>query len=218
MASHCSTRSVSFQPQTAPSPRRQSLIVGIGTGFNVSPVLHTGDGVECFEAEFGHVEPSDDKGYSDPEVERLRRELNSLKGQNRQIETQYQTERQRQAYEQVQQFRDEQDADGNPAHPFFDDVQDKMRGLLMSGAAQDLQEAYEQAVWTNPKYRESFAEQQRKEAQREEAKRREEAAKRAKKTATSVKGKSSVPPPPKQNRTMLDDMLEAWDQSVKGEL
>lgn len=33
----------------------QSLIVGIGTGFNVCPVLHSAEKVECMEAEFGHM-------------------------------------------------------------------------------------------------------------------------------------------------------------------
>lgn len=33
----------------------QSLVVGIGTGFNLSPVLVTGEGVQCLRAEAGHV-------------------------------------------------------------------------------------------------------------------------------------------------------------------
>lgn len=33
----------------------QSLIIGIGTGFNVCPVLQGTRGVQCLEAEFGHV-------------------------------------------------------------------------------------------------------------------------------------------------------------------
>lgn len=38
-----------------PAVATQSLIVGIGTGFNVSPVLHFGDTVRCVDTEFGHV-------------------------------------------------------------------------------------------------------------------------------------------------------------------
>jgi len=173
----------------------------------------------ALKAEFGRQsEPSDSDTYSDPEVTKLRQQLEALKNQNKHIETQYHTERQQQAYQQVQKFREETDANGQPAHPYFDEVQDKMRGLLLSGSAQDLQDAYEQAVWTHPKYRDSFAEQQRKAAQKEEEKRRQEAANRAKKTAKSVNGKGSVPPPPPKQRTMRDDLLAAWDQSIKGEL
>ena len=170
-------------------------------------------------ADFGLDPKSDDgEGYQDPETRKLQDELRQLRNQNQQIETQYRTERQQEAYARVQAFRDEKDANGNPAHPYFDEVQDKMRGLLLSGAAQDLNDAYEQAVWTTPQYRESFTEQQRKAVQEEEAKRRAEAAKKAKKTATGVTGKKSVPPPPQKGKSMRDDLLEAWNQSVRGEL
>lgn len=40
-------------PENA-SPR-QSLVVGIGTGFNVSPVVEQGDTLMCLRAEFGHT-------------------------------------------------------------------------------------------------------------------------------------------------------------------
>ncbi|CUH68369.1 Glucokinase [Thalassovita gelatinovora] len=36
-------------------PVRQSLVVGIGTGFNVSPVIQSGDMVLCPDVEMGHV-------------------------------------------------------------------------------------------------------------------------------------------------------------------
>ena len=171
----------------------------------------------ALKAEFGQQnEPSGKR--DDPDVAKLRQEISVLRNQNKQIETQYHTERQQQAYQQVQNFREETDANGQPVHPFFDEVQDKMRGLLLSGSAQDLQDAYEQAVWTHPKYRESYAEQQRKAAQQEEAKRRQEAANRAKKTARSVNGKGSIPTPAPKKRTMREDLLAAWDQSIKGEL
>lgn len=40
---------------TAQPNARQSLVVGIGTGFNVSPVLHSGGAVLCPPVEAGHV-------------------------------------------------------------------------------------------------------------------------------------------------------------------
>lgn len=43
------------EPGFSPAVATQSLIIGIGTGFNVSPILHSGDSVQCLEAEFGHV-------------------------------------------------------------------------------------------------------------------------------------------------------------------
>jgi len=38
-----------------PSEIAQSLVVGIGTGFNVSPVLKTANGVHCLAVEAGHI-------------------------------------------------------------------------------------------------------------------------------------------------------------------
>jgi glucokinase len=38
-----------------PSRTGQSLVVGIGTGFNVSPVLSTPNGVHCLAVEAGHI-------------------------------------------------------------------------------------------------------------------------------------------------------------------
>lgn len=173
----------------------------------------------ALEADFGQLgEPDDTDSYSDPEVKKLRNELDGLRRRNTQIETQQQAIRQQEAMQVVQQFKEEKDEGGNLLHPFFDDVQDKMRALLANNVVTDIKEAYEQAVWTHPKYRETFAETQRKQAEQESSKRREEAAKRAKKTGKSVNGKSSVPPPPSKQQTMRDDLAEAWNQSVKGEL
>jgi len=52
-----------FNGPTLASKNGQSLVVGIGTGFNVSPVLSTPDSVHCFVAEAGHI--SMPKGVSD---------------------------------------------------------------------------------------------------------------------------------------------------------
>ncbi|KIC34197.1 glucokinase [Leisingera sp. ANG-M7] len=42
-------------PSDAPGKDGQRLVVGIGTGFNLSPVLHAGGQVQCLNVEYGHV-------------------------------------------------------------------------------------------------------------------------------------------------------------------
>lgn len=42
-------------PVPAIDPLAQKLVIGIGTGFNVSPVISTPDGVTCLHSEYGHV-------------------------------------------------------------------------------------------------------------------------------------------------------------------
>lgn len=44
-----------FNGPALPSKNGQSLVVGIGTGFNVSPVLSTPNGVHCLAVEAGHI-------------------------------------------------------------------------------------------------------------------------------------------------------------------
>ena len=46
---------VLYDGGAGPAERGQSLIVGIGTGFNVSPVITTPLGSQCLSAEMGHV-------------------------------------------------------------------------------------------------------------------------------------------------------------------
>lgn len=44
-------------PDNAPAvdPSAQKLVIGIGTGFNLSPVISCGQSVVCLKAEYGHV-------------------------------------------------------------------------------------------------------------------------------------------------------------------
>lgn len=172
---------------------------------------------EALASKFGNREPVEED-YGDPEVQKLRRELSDLKRQNSQSQMQYQQLRQQEALAQVRDFREATDADGKPLHPHFDEVSDDMRALLSAGTAPDLKTAYEKAVWALPAYREEFAAKQKQQVTSEQSKARERAAAKAKKTAAAVNGKGSVPPPPSKPKTLRDELAEAYNLSVKGEL
>jgi hypothetical protein len=180
----------------------------------------TPDVQDALRAEFGNRESAatDYDDYESPEVKRLREERDRLKLQNSQETLRHQQLRQQEALEQVRQFRESTDESGKPLYPHFDKVVDDMRALLSTGVAPDLKTAYDKAVWSLPEYRDEFAAKQRQDAEREAARRREEAANKAKKTAKAVNGRGSVPPPPPKQKTLRDELLAAWDQSVKGEL
>lgn len=164
----------------------------------------------------------DDDEYTDPEVRKLRKEIEDLRRQNQQTVSQYQLEtqsqQQQQALKTVQDFKDAKDDDGSLLHPHFENVKGMMQALITNGSAGDLQSAYEQAVWSVPEYREEVIKQQKEEARRQEQKRRKEAADKAKKTGKSVNGKGKAPDQGKKQRSMRDDLLEAYDKSVRGEL
>lgn len=42
-------------PKDSAASLAQKLVIGIGTGFNVSPVITTASGVSCLKSEYGHV-------------------------------------------------------------------------------------------------------------------------------------------------------------------
>ncbi len=77
------------------------------------------------------------------------------------------------------------DADGNPTHPYFDAVKQQVFDLLQSGAATDVSEAYQQALWLNPAVREKLIEQ--------EINTRAAEAERSKQAAFAPKGKAEAP-------------------------
>jgi hypothetical protein len=167
--------------------------------------------------QFGAAEEQAFDDDTDPEVRQLREELNRQKRQGQQAQLQQQTYLEQQALEQVRQFKEAVDDDGNLLHPHFEQAQQTMRALLSSGQVPDIESAYEQAIWSVPEYRDEFAEQQRKAAEKEQTQKRAKAAEKAKKAGKTVQGNGSKPPPKKVNATLHEDLQAAWDNSVRGE-
>lgn len=76
----------------------------------------------------------------------------------------------------------------DPKHPHFEIVLDTMTGLLQSGAAKDMEDAYTQAVWARPELRESLLQEQitARETQRKQAS--QDRVNAAKKAGSSLSG------------------------------
>lgn len=122
--------------------------------------------------------------YSDPEVSRLKQEIRELKQTQQQ-----QTQQQQQASEQdlnqrIQSFATETDEKGHLKHPDFEKLKPAMGGLLQSGYAQTLEDAYEQARWADPEVREKLLAEQQRQASQESEKQRKEKAAKAKQAST----------------------------------
>ena len=106
----------------------------------------------------------------------VRQELQPIIGQ-------FEQQRTNQVISQIEAFR------ADPKHPYFNDVAPRIEGLLKAGAAKDLQDAYDQAIWADPAIR-----QQLMSAQAEEAKRTQTAeAERARKAASASLRGSPLP-------------------------
>ncbi len=159
-----------------------------------------------------------DTGWVDPEVKKLREEIAELKSQSQTSQVQQQSYAQQDAYLKIQEFSEAKDDKGNLKHPYFEQARSVMQGLIQSGVSTDLEDAYERAVWALPEYRDDYAQKQQKAAEEAAREKREAAAAKAKKTSKTVNGKSSKPKAPPKNRTLADELAEAWDQSVRGDL
>lgn len=151
---------------------------------------------------------SDD--YSDPEVSKLHQEINSLKQQIQQQTQQQQQASEDQVNQQVQQFATATDENGHLKHPDFDHLKPAMAGLIQSGHAKDLEDAYEQAAWADPTIREKRLEEQKRQATQETEKQRKEKAQKAKQASTPASSGTTgeAKEEPKDLRTELETIFD----------
>lgn len=124
----------------------------------------------------------------DPNVSYLQQQVQQLQGW---IQQQNQAVQEREAAtlnSEISRFA------SDPAHTYFEQVRNEMAGLLQSGIATDLKDAYERAIYANPTVRAQILAKQQEEA---ESKRRAEAAQKAQEAkraaAVNVTRRGSLP-------------------------
>ena len=96
------------------------------------------------------------------------------------------------AAQTVQQFMDATDEAGNSKYPFARDVQQHMSSLIRSGAANTLEDAYDQAVYANPKTRQKLMESRDLEQRRSFEQRLRDDAARARGAAGGLTGAAPI--------------------------
>lgn len=130
-------------------------------------------------------------------AELVRQQLQPILGQIQQQSLQ-------QEVSKVQAFRDD------PKHPYFNDVAPRIEQLLKAGAAKDLQDAYDQAIWADPTIRQQLLSAQAEEAKRQQTADAEKARKAA---AASLRGSplpgASLNGAGNQNSSVYDDVRAA---------
>ncbi len=98
----------------------------------------------------------------------------------------------------------------DPAHPYFNDVSVHMGHLIKAGAAKDMQDAYDQAIWANPAIRTQLLAAQTEEAKTNQAAAADKARKAA---AASLRGSplpnGSSNGATSQGSSVLDDVRAA---------
>lgn len=154
--------------------------------------------------------------YVDPEVAKLRKELRELKDAST-APTQP-TGPDPSVIAEIRRFREEKDEAGELKRPHFDKVYPVMASLMQSGAAKDLDDAYGQAIWSQPDIRQAQIDAQLKERQKQANEEAKAKAAKAKKAATTVNGKGSTTPEPPSPQSLSESLRENWDKSMRGEL
>lgn len=134
--------------------------------------------------EYG-VELGMEAPYIDPQVAGLQKQLAELQSRLNGREQQEIAEARSKLQAEIDAFA------SDPAHQYFDEVANDIAGLLRSGAAKSLKDAYDKAIWANPITR---AKEQARLTAEAEAKAKAEAAERAKQArkATGANVKSSA--------------------------
>ena len=85
----------------------------------------------------------------DPNINWLQQELQGVKSSLQQFQTLQQQQEQQALQAEIARVQNEKDASGRLVRPHWDQVRDQMSGLLQSGMAQDLADAYTKAVRLN---------------------------------------------------------------------
>lgn len=122
--------------------------------------------------------------YADPQVKALQQQVAQLQGfLNQQQQTQMQSVQQ-DTQSMIDKFASAKDADGNLKYPHFEEVRDRMGVLIQGNQAQDLESAYEMAIYADPKLRQSLMDNYAATKTQKEVK--TEAVKKAKKAQRST--------------------------------
>jgi hypothetical protein len=116
--------------------------------------------------------------------------------------------------EQAQQREDDARVQAflnDPKNEHARTVSKQMSALLMSGQAQDMQDAYEQAIWIHPEVRPKLLEKQEAERRKKES---EEAAAARKAAAANVTRRGTPPTPAKPGS--MDDTIRSTYRKLTG--
>jgi hypothetical protein len=161
------------------------------------------------------------QGAGDPRFIGLQQEIAQLRNTIGGFTSQ--TVQQQQAHNMrlVQQFIDEKDAGGNPAHPYFNDVSNEIAQHVAMLRQQQpylsenelLKASYDFATYNNPRIRGELQAQSLKAAQDQAA----AAAARARGAAVSINGGpagDTSTQPNNANRTLRDTLVDAYNQST----
>jgi hypothetical protein len=160
----------------------------------------------------GNVQNSNHAPPQDPRVDELLRRQEELEQSKEQ-------EALDSGVRQVEEFASATDENGQLLHPYFENVKEDMYAVLQSGRAEDLETAYEAALWMNPETRTLQAREQTSQLEQErheQAKERAKKARKANKVNIAKRGDHDPSSPEKPTGSIEDTMRETMERLSAG--
>ena len=171
-------------------------------------------GIRNLATNFGVLDqltPTDtDDDYLDPGVKALREQIHGLQGQISQLTQSQQSQVESQGQQQINAFKNATDADGNLSHPHFEECIPLITSLVSQGKS--LEEAYDQAKWTIPAFRDSNKPKSVGQTDEQKAAKVKQA-RRAAKTVKTPKGAS--PEADEQPLSLQDELMAAFNEATQ---
>ena len=165
-------------------------------------------GVQALAQNFGVLDQinaphTDDDEYLDPSVKALREQITGLQNQIQHLTQNQQQSALTAGQQMIEDFKSAKDADGNDAHPYFEEALPLITSLVSEGKS--LEEAYSQAVWTVPAFREANTPKVTEQTAEEKAAK----VKQARRAAKTVKPPKGDTPSEAEKALSLGDELRA---------
>lgn len=167
--------------------------------------------LESIRQTYGISDAEEDE-YRDPELASLESQVQSLSSQINQGQHAQQQAQLDAANQQIEQFKTQVDDKGTPLYPHFEAVEGKMSALVGSGEANDLQSAYDMAVYADANIRQQLVNEQVSKAQAAaQAKVKTEKAKKAAAVNVSSSSAPGASRKPVGNPLDFSAMAEIYD-------
>jgi hypothetical protein len=153
--------------------------------------------------------PDTDDDFVDPEIKALREQVTALNNQLGNFQAETQSQQQAALQSQIDSFRNQKDESGNLVHPYFEQVRHTMAPLVSQGKS--MEEAYNQAVWMVPEFRESHMKTVEKKRKDETDLEKAQRVKAAKKAAATNKTSSKSQKEEADNLSVAEELRVAWN-------
>tara|TARA_A100001037_G_scaffold297227_1_gene318904 strand:- start:1280 stop:2317 length:1038 start_codon:yes stop_codon:yes gene_type:complete len=163
---------------------------------------------ELMDSEYSYDDDLDD---TDPAYNQMQQRLVALENHLAQQQNQAHQSNTQTAQNMIDEFSSAKDENGNIKYPHFEKVKPMMGDLIQSGRADNMEKAYDIAVWAEPEVRKLMMQQSSSKQKLESRKESAKKAKRAASTNVKAKGTSHVTKEA-TDESWEETMSKAYDQ------